>query len=472
MSHTALGALALAAGLLTGCYRDDTRILAPDGSGRARVLLTDAPFPYDSVASVDLYITRIDASASLDTSGGGTWTTIVAPRRRFNLVALQQGNTALLGEGQLAAGNYRAVRMVIDTDSSGIRWSNGTAAVVNWQSGGGGAEQALHALVEAPVPVAGTGSAGAEIVLDVDVGRSFLFDFFGAREFTFIPWIRAVHTAITGSIEGSVTRTSPAGGVTPVKNANITVVRGDSSLAATGRTDANGFYRVAFLREGSYRVRVEQPEIPELAAAVSSGIAVSAGQSATYNVLLPAAGGGGAYVRVTGPASVGVGGTIALHAAVGDANGETVINPTIVWTVSDTGIAALADSGAAALVTGKRAGTVLVAATSGGLADTLAIAVVGSTAPVGSVAVSPATRTLSAADSAQSYATFTAVLRDSAGNQLFNRPITWQSSDTSVVAVLFGQDAQVYVRALRAGSATISATSEGKAGQAAVTVTP
>lgn len=471
MSHTALRAFALAAGLLTGCYRDDTRMLAPDGSGRARVLLTDAPFPYDSVERVDLYITRIDASASLDTSGGGIWTTIVAPRKRFNLLALQQGTTALLGEGQLAAGDYSAVRMVIDTDSSGIQWSNGTAAAVNWQSGGG-AEQALHAIVEAPVPVAELGAASAEIVLDVDVGRSFLFDFFGTREFTFIPWIRAVHTAITGSIEGTVTRTSPTGGVTPVKNANITVVRGDSSLAATGRTNADGFYRVAFLREGSYRVRVEQPEMPELAAAVSSGIAVSAGQQATFNVVLPAAGGGGAYIRVTGPGSVGVGGTIALHAAVGDANGETVVHPTIVWTVSDTGIAALTDSGAAALVTGKRAGTVLVAAASSGMADTLAINVVGSAAPVASITVNPATLTLSVLDSAQSYGRFTAVLRDSAGNQLFNRPVTWQSSDSGVVAVLFGQDAQVYVRALRAGSATIAATSEGKTAHAGVTVTP
>src|SRR5262245_29319311 len=115
------------------CYEADY-LSAPNSSGRTRVLLTDAPFPYDSVASVNIYVSRIEASATFDTTGGGDWTLITAPQRRFNLLALQQGTTTLLGEGDLEVGSYRAVRMVINTDSSAIRWTNGSTAQVNWQN--------------------------------------------------------------------------------------------------------------------------------------------------------------------------------------------------------------------------------------------------------------------------------------------------------------------------------------------------
>jgi hypothetical protein len=455
--------------LSLGCYEADTSTLPLQGQV-ARVLLTDAPFPYDSVDRVDVYVTRIDASATYDTSGAATWTLIVAPRRRFNLLSLQQGTTALLGEGELAAGQYAAVRMVINTDSSAIRWTNGSAAQVNWQNAASGGELVLHALVEAPVQVS-AGASGAEIVIDFDVGRSFLFDFFGTREFTFLPWIRAVTTSITGAIEGTVT-SSHTGLVAPVRNANVSVYRGDSSLAATGRTNAAGFYRVAFLRTGTYRVRVEQPDLPFLAPVVAAGIAVTAGHTTLHSVALPPAGGGGAYVQITGPSSVGVGGTIALRAAVGDAAGNPVVNPVISWTISDTGLVTLRDSGTTAFVGGKRPGTVSITALSGGKADTVTVTVIGSTAPVASITVSPASRSLSVSDSVQSFGSFTAVLRDSAGNQLANRAITWTSSDTAVVAVLFGYEAQVYVRALRVGTGLVYALSEGKTGQATVTVAP
>jgi hypothetical protein len=469
-STTLLLGFALA---LLGCYHaDDTS--APQPGETARVLLTDAPFPYDSVASVDIYISRIDASAAFDTSGPGDWTQIVAPRRRFNLLALQQGTTALLGEGSLEAGQYRAIRMVIDTDSSWIRWHNGSKATVNWQNGSNGPIQMIHVLVEAPVNVTAGAPSGAEIVIDFDVGRSFLFDFFGTREFTFVTWIRAVHTAITGSIEGFVT--SAVNGA-PVRNVNISVLSGDSSgtVVATGRTSATGFYRVAFLRTGRYSVRYEQPEMPFLASVLAREITVTAGQTVSRSVVLPRAGGGGAYIQITGPGSVGVGGTIALHAAVGDAGGNPVSNPTISWALGsflDTAYATLRDSATSALVTGKRPGTFLVMATSGALADTARVTVIGSTAPVANITVSPASLSLQASDSGRSYGSFTATLTDAAGNQLVNRAIAWSTSDSTIVQLLSANESQVYVRGLRAGTAQVRATSEGKTGQASVTVSP
>ena len=462
-----------------GCYESDP-LAAPNQSGRTRVLLTDAPFPYDSVASVDVYVSRIEATVTFDTTSGGDWTLITAPRRRFNLLALQQGTTTLLGEGDLEVGAYRAVRMVINTDSSGVRWINGTAAEVNWQNHTGTEELPLHALVEAAVPVhASVGSqVSTEIVLDFDVGRSFLFDFFGTREFTFLPWIRAVDTRITGAIEGYVT-SAHTGASAAVRNANVTVYRADSllplelrTIAASGRTDANGHYRIAFLQAGSYLVRVEQPEMPFLMANETPGVVVRAGATTTHSVQLEEARNGGAYIRVSGASAVGVGGTIVLLASVGDDDGNVVSNPTIQWLVSDTAIAMLRDSGTVAWLTGKRGGNVAVIAASGGRADTVRVAVIGSTAPVATITLAPASRTLSANDSLASYGSFTATLRDAAGNQLVDRPITWFTTDTSIVAIVQSYEAMAWVRALQPGTATIRATSEGRTGQAGVIVTP
>jgi hypothetical protein len=473
--------LVLAVGSGIACYQDDSLPVGLQGRSLARVLLTDAPFPYDSVASVDVFVIRIEASATFDTTGGGDWTLITAPRRRFNLLALQQGTTALLGEGELETGQYQAIRMVINTDSSAIRWANGADAQVNWQNYSGTEELALHALVESPVPVLPATAAqnlGAEIVIDFDVGRSFLFDFFGTREFTFLPWIRAVQTDITGAIAGTVTSTH-TGASTPLRNANVTVFRGDSLLplelrtvAATGRTDATGQYRVAFLRAGTYLVRVEQPEYPFLAPVETPGVVVTAGQVALHSIVLPEAGAGGSYIQVSGPASVGVGGTILLQAAVGDDNGDPVASPSVTWSISDTGIVAVRDSGAAAFVTGKRPGAALVIAASGVLRDTARVEVIGSTAPVATITLSPAARALVASDSLQSYGMFTAVLRDSAGNQLVGRALSWSTSDAAVIEIVTNYEAVAWVRALRAGSAVVRATSEGKTGQASVTVAP
>lgn len=60
----------------------------------------------------------------------------------------------------------------------------------------------------------------------------------------------------------------------------------------------------------------------------------------------------------------------------------------------------------------------------------------------------------------------TAILHDAAGNVLDGRAITWASSDNAVVTV----DAAGLIRAVAQGQATITATSEGKSGTAAVAV--
>src|SRR2546430_4315163 len=131
------------------CYKDDTT--SPrNGKSLARVLLTDAPFPYDSVARVNVYVASIDASSDLDTTGGGQWVRAATPARAFDLLTLQRGATAFLGEAELDARPYPAIRMVIDADTSSTVYNNGAAPPVHWPWPGSGAVT-MYALIEEPL---------------------------------------------------------------------------------------------------------------------------------------------------------------------------------------------------------------------------------------------------------------------------------------------------------------------------------
>jgi len=464
----------LAAALLAGggCYQDDSTLpSAPNQKPFAKVLLTDAPFPYDSITSVNLYVVRIEASAQMDTTGG-TWVVFAEPRQAFDLLQLQQGTTALLGERQIPAGQYHAIRMTIDTSLSSVRGPAGQV-LVNWNNYSGSNEMPLYASVDYPVDVS---SDGAEVVIDFDVGRSFLWALYGTREFTLFPWLRAISTAATGAIAGTVT-SDYNGPVEPVPNASVTVCAGNpcdsqsaANVVASGRSDNAGRYKVAFVRAGTYTVRIERADHPWLDPVVTPAVAVTTGGTTTLSAALPRAGSGGAYVRISGPTSVGIGGAILLQAAVGDASGAPVSNPSVTWTSDRPAIASVSSSGTdTAAVTGHEEGFATITATSGALSDAITIHVLGSPgAPVASVTLQPASASLVVGDSVY----FTAELRDSAGTLLSGRPVSWFSTDSSVFVIQFqgGTNPIAIVRPRSAGSAFLRATSEGKTGQATITV--
>src|SRR5256884_197895 len=368
----------------------------------------------------------------------------------------------------LLAGGYPAIRMRIDTSRSSVVWKNGSQARVNWQNWSGSEEEPLYALVEYPVNVS---TQGAEIIIDFDVGRSFLYNFYGAKEFILMPQIRAINSAATGTIAGSVT-SDYTGATRPIANANVTLCGGaaceppNAYIVATSRSDSAGRYAGAFVRAGSYTVRVEQPDYPFLNPVIVANVTVSAGDTTRLAGSLPKAGSGrGAYVRISGPTSVGVGGTISLNAAVGDAGGNPVVNPAASWASSNSAIAQVTGVGDTASVIGRAAGYATITAASGQLSDTLRVQVLGSAAPVASVTVVPASASLAVGDSVG----FRAELRDAAGALLTDRAVSWVSSDRTVISG-YPYGPQALVRPRAAGGALLRATSEGKTGQATITV--
>src|SRR5204863_2960225 len=158
-------------------------------------------------------------------------------------------------------------------------------------------------------------------------------------------------------------------------------------------------------------------------------------------------------------AQVFEGKTAQLTATPRDASGNALSGRTVTWASSNTTVATVSASG---LVTGKVAGTATITATSEGQSGTSAITVVH--VPVASVTVSPASASVTAGTTVQ----LTATPKDASGNALSGRTITWSSSNTAVATV----SPSGLVTGVVAGSATITATSEGQSGTAAITVTP
>src|SRR5712692_10435156 len=155
-------ALLAVATFAVACYKDDTAIGGLPNSLRpkAKVLLTDDPFPFDSVQSVQVYIVSIAVSTHPDTGTSADsmhWVTVAAPHRQIDLLTLQQGLTDSLGIGEVSANQYKAVLVTINVDSSaGIRFKNGSQAVVHWNGPG---LQSYGLFVEAPISIPDTGAA-------------------------------------------------------------------------------------------------------------------------------------------------------------------------------------------------------------------------------------------------------------------------------------------------------------------------
>ena len=308
----AIGLAALTGTLATLAACADHSAAGPTGpnaqgatqQGTLSVLLTDDPFPFDSVARADIYVVRIDArraepdSAATEhgkdddhkpgenehegehhggsgASGGShegaaaaaadstVWVTVSAPNARINLLDLQGGTTAALGQQALPVGTYRGFRVVVDVDSSSVTLKGGAVLTASSHPGirfANKGRSGIKVMLDRPITVADT---GAHVVFDFDLGRSFALrgGSPGSGGFEFRPVIRATVPGLTGSLTGTV-RDQTSGNA--VRGATVELLQANTAasdttrerVVATAATGERGAYTAAFLTPGHYAVRV------------------------------------------------------------------------------------------------------------------------------------------------------------------------------------------------------------------------
>ena len=163
-------------------------------------------------------------------------------------------------------------------------------------------------------------------------------------------------------------------------------------------------------------------------------------------------------VRVSPPSrDLTVGQTAQLIAEPLDAQGNVLAGRSVAWSSGRPDVATVSATG---LVAALSTGNAIITATVEGKSGVGAITV--APAPVASVAVSPTSATLLVGQTLQ----LEAQPRDAAGRPLDGRTVTWSSNQPDVATVT----STGVVAAMSPGTATITASSEGRSGTMTIAV--
>ncbi|MFL5604948.1 MAG: Ig-like domain-containing protein, partial [Gemmatimonadaceae bacterium] len=162
--------------------------------------------------------------------------------------------------------------------------------------------------------------------------------------------------------------------------------------------------------------------------------------------------------------TIGVTQSAALTVTSYDVHGDVLTGRILSWSSSDQSIAYVSPSG---VVTGVANGSATVTVNVDGRRTVTVPVTVGAgptnpSVSVASIAVSLNTATVTVGQTTQAIAT----AKDASGNVLTGRTIVWHTSDPTVAAV----DGGGVLNALKAGTAEVTAVSEGQTGSASLTV--
>ena len=211
--------------------------------------------------------------------------------------------------------------------------------------------------------------------------------------------------------------------------------------------------------EAALRIHLSVPgwQAVEGSTVDTAGNVVSAQVShfSTYAILTPAPVAAVAVTLI--PPAIQVGQTSQASAAMTDADGNVLTGRAVAWSSDNNSIASISTGG---VVTALAPGTAQITGSSEGKSSSATLTV--TPIPVASVTVSPATANVTAGSTQQ----LTAEAHDAGGALLAGRGITWQSEHPEIATV----SPSGLVTAVTPGSATITATSEGKSGLSSITV--
>ncbi|HET6679833.1 MAG TPA: DUF4382 domain-containing protein [Gemmatimonadaceae bacterium] len=187
MHHTTRVAIGAALALTVACSSDDVVNPQPEGTGTLVVKLTDAPFPFDEVERVDVFVVRVDAKAATTTeaeadegtddgsANSNGWTTVSDAGGLIDLMTLRNGVTANLGQEALVAGEWKSFRLIIDPAQSSVTLKDGTVLDggstpgITFPSAG---RSGIKVMLDEPVAI--VEGETTEVLIDFDIEQSFV----------------------------------------------------------------------------------------------------------------------------------------------------------------------------------------------------------------------------------------------------------------------------------------------------------
>lgn len=285
MTATRNVALSLAISVFAGACSGDPS--TGTGTATLRIQLTDGPgIEYDSaiVYIGAVTIRPVGGDAILITDEGG----------RFDLLDLQNGVTAELGELEVDPGEYHELRMIVDSAYVGLadpyEFDDGTTERdLKVPSGSSSGIKVKLRAADGDGDVDGVTIVPGEtiLVVDFDVYQNFKTQGnpntpAGLKGVLFTPTLRATVRNVAGSIAGTVTAAaddSPLPGLT-VRATLQGTPAGEDPVEATAITQDDGTYVIRFLAPGTYDVTVDAftadpPESMPQAVPVGAGEAVT-----------------------------------------------------------------------------------------------------------------------------------------------------------------------------------------------------
>lgn len=255
--------LALLAGttlIFTACDKDDT----PAGSGQLQMEITDGPTDDPNVKGV--FVTIAEVKVDGQTFAGFTG------KRTVNLTTLQQGNVELLGLGDLNAGSYQNITLVLDhqTDATGgtpgcyVLTSDNVKHVLSASAG-----QSLTVLKNFSVTDGGTTS----LVIDFDLRKAVQYQNSGADKYDFVSTadlqsaLRVVLKSNAGVIYGECQNPLVSADKIVVyaykkgtfnRDLEVQAQNGVAFKNAVTSTlvNSNGEFKLAFLESGDYELHL------------------------------------------------------------------------------------------------------------------------------------------------------------------------------------------------------------------------
>jgi hypothetical protein len=213
------------------------------GTGTLRVAMTDAPAcGYDAV-NVTVTQVRIHRSESAE-DGDASWSDIAVTPRKINLLDLQNGVLAELGDIKLEEGRYSQIRLVLAPEAADAGLANSLVLTADATK------------AEIPLRTPSAQQSGLKLVHGFDIAadetRTLVLDFDACRSvvkagnsgnYNLKPVISVIQLASAGKLE--IGGTLGTAGADAVVSAQVTDANGMPVIVRSTTADADGDYMLS-----------------------------------------------------------------------------------------------------------------------------------------------------------------------------------------------------------------------------------